>query len=75
MENAIAIALVRQAISLLKKKKSATSVWDELEPLLEDSPGPAHFMLSRWIARLRTGLLGADTEAEAALASAIRSND
>ena len=61
----ISIALVRQAIDLLKKKKSATAVWDELEPLLEDKPGTSHLMLSRWIARLRIGLLEIDPEAAA----------
>jgi len=66
----IAVALVRQAITLLKKKKSATSVWDELEPLLENSLAPSHFMLSRWIARLHTGLLETGADAEAALADA-----
>jgi len=60
---AIAVALVRQAIDLRKKKKSATAVWEELEPLLEDRTGHAHLMLSRWIARLRRGLLETDAEA------------
>ncbi len=67
----VAIALDRQALDLRKKGKSASAVWDELEPLLEDRPGHAHFMLSRWIARLRRGLLETDAElADAALAAA-----
>ncbi len=67
----IAIALVRQALDLRKKKKPTTAVWEALEPLLEDRPSTAYFMLSRWIARLRTGLLETDkTVAELAMADA-----
>jgi tetratricopeptide (TPR) repeat protein len=69
----IAVTLVRQALDLRKKKMPAAAVWQELEPLLEDSPSPAHFMLARWIARLRRGLLESETEAaDAALAEAAR---
>ncbi len=71
IKNAIALALAQQALDFRKKKKPATEIWEELEPLLEDRPAVEDFMLNRWVARLWRGLLEADGEvADAALAEA-----
>ncbi|MEI7957278.1 MAG: hypothetical protein WCJ66_19105, partial [Verrucomicrobiota bacterium] len=57
VKDAIMIALVSQTRELLRKKRPVAQQWAAMEPLLEDRPPRKHFMLSRWMARMRQALL------------------
>jgi len=73
IKNSMMIALVEQVRGGLKKGQSVANRWPEMEPLLEDRSSRDFPMLTRWIARVRQGLLDPDPEsAEAARQDAIR---
>ena len=57
VKGSILIALVNQTRELLRKKRPVAQQWAVMEPLLEDRPPRKHFMLSRWMARMRQALL------------------
>lgn len=56
------IARVFQTREYIRKARPVAGHWAALEPLLEDRPGRGHLMLSRWIARVRQGLIDPDPE-------------
>ena len=56
------VGLVLQTREFLRKGRPVAGQWAAMEPFLEDLPGRAHLMLSRWIARVRQGLLDPDPE-------------
>jgi tetratricopeptide (TPR) repeat protein len=66
----IVIALVLQIREFTRRCRPVAPLWADIEPLLEDRE---HFMLSRWMARVRRALLDRDPEpAQAAFDDAVR---
>ena len=64
LKERIVVALTLRVREANRKAAPAAALWEEIEPLLENNPPGGHYMLSRWMARVRRSLL--DTESEAA---------
>ena len=58
------VALTLRVREAGRKGAQTADLWADIEPLLERNPPSGHYMLSRWMARVRRSLL--DTEPEAA---------
>lgn len=57
----IVIALVLRVREASRKGAPTADLWAIIEPLLENAPG-GHYMLSRWMARVRRSLLELESE-------------
>jgi tetratricopeptide (TPR) repeat protein len=69
----IVIALVLQIREFTRRCRPVAPLWADIEPLLEDRTDREHFMLARWMARVRRALLDRDPEpAQAAFDDAVR---
>ncbi|MEO0017074.1 MAG: hypothetical protein RLZZ522_357 [Verrucomicrobiota bacterium] len=64
LKTRIVVALTLRVREASRKGTPTAPLWAEIEPLLENNPPGGHYMLSRWMARVRRSLL--DTEPEAA---------
>lgn len=69
LKEQIAIALTLRVRDAYRKGEPTAALWAEMEPLLENNPQSAPYMLSRWMARVRRSLLDKAPEV-AALAEA-----
>ncbi len=73
VRSALLGALVLQVRDLVKKKKDADAVWEEMEPMLTTTAGAGDYYSPRWTMRVRRALLDPDAKkAEAAAAEAGR---
>lgn len=64
LKERIVVALTLRVREACRKGAPTAALWEEIEPLLENNPPGDHYMLSRWMARVRRSLL--DTEPKAA---------
>lgn len=65
LKQRIVVALTLRVREASRKGSPTADLWGEIESLLEDSPPRGHYMLSRWMARVRRSLLDNDPEAAA----------
>ena len=65
LKTRIVVALTLRVREASRKGTSTAALWAEIEPLLENNPPGDHYMLSRWMARVRRSLLDTDPEAAA----------
>ncbi len=65
LKTRIVVALTLRVREASRKGTSTAALWAEIESLLENNPPGGHYMLSRWMARVRRSLLDTDPEAAA----------
>lgn len=57
LKERIVVALTLRVRDASRKGAPTSDLWAEIEPLLESNPPRGHYMLSRWMARVRRSLL------------------
>lgn len=65
LKERIVVALTLRVREASRKGAPTADLWAEIEPLLESAPPRGHYMLSRWMARVRRSLLDKAPEAAA----------